>query len=662
MFKSIAHMPIAYRLLLASALAAVIPGIVIFVLGSSYIGTLTTINQTVQTSNDAIKLATDQQADILRMNALSTALTTTDPKSVQVTIPISQEIASLTKDFNTKFGTYQQNYQIATSDNMKSLLGVLRSSGLGRQTPASQSSMIFIVSLQWQNYSHAQGIVLQDLQKRVSPTTLESDLAQANLLYLPLKGNLDNLVGLTESLSQIVAHQNAQQIAPITWGTVIAFLFSTIVVFLIGYAINLTITAPLGQLTKLTRRISKGEMNARATLTGNNEITLVATSMNSMLDDIVRLMQEVQGQRDLLQGRIEALINEARVVGEGDLSLQLNVSSDIFGILAKSFNYIIRELSGLIVRVKVVSNEVDKLTATTLEWMKQLVSVGDDQIKQISVSEQEIQYMSNLSRQTADNSRILSNIANDTRQSALDGRIAVQKTVEGIGRINENVQATSSKVQLLGENSREINDVVKVITSIAYHTNRLALDAAVQASMAGTNGKGFEVLALDIRALSEQTKKQANLIASIVSNINENISKASAAMRDTERETVRGSELAQQAGIALGSIFEGVERQAREIDGINIMADKQLKSSRVVVRTMQAVSEAAKKSSSTTREAAQNMWELAQLVTKLRSSVAAFKLRDQPSYGSGVRIKNTGSNPLHEPVRLIDHSSMPRVY
>src|SRR5450755_10262 len=101
MFTSIARLPIAYRLLLASALAAVIPGIVIFVLGSSYIGTLTTINQTVQTSNDAIKLATDQEADILRMNALSTALTTTDPKSVQVTIPISQEISSLTTDFNT---------------------------------------------------------------------------------------------------------------------------------------------------------------------------------------------------------------------------------------------------------------------------------------------------------------------------------------------------------------------------------------------------------------------------------------------------------------------------------------------------------------------------------------------------------------------------------
>ncbi len=660
MFKSIARMPIAYRLLLASALAAVIPGIVIFVLGSSYIGTLTTINQTVQTSNDAIKLSTDQEADLLRMNALSTALTTSDVKSVQVTTPISQEITSLTKDFNTKFNAYQQNYQIATSDNMKSLLGVLRSSGLGRQTPASQSSMIFIVSLQWQNYSHAQNVVLQDLQKQTSATMLANDLAQTNLLYLPLKGNLDNLVGLTESLSQIVAHQNAQLITPITWGTISAFLFSTIVVFLIGYAINLTITAPLRQLTHLTRRISKGEMSARATLTGNNEITLVATSMNSMLDDIVRLMQEVQGQRDLLQARIEALINEVRGVGEGDLSLQVNVSSDLFGILAKSFNYMIRELSSLIVRVKLVSNEVDKLTATTLEWMKELVSVGDHQIQQIGTSEQEIQYMSNLTRQMADRSRILSKMATETRQTALDGRIAVQKTVEGMGRIDENVLATSSKVQLLGENSREINDVVKVITSIAYHTNRLALDAAVQASMAGVNGKGFEVVALDIRALSEQTKKQANLIANIVNNINENISKAVVAMRDTERETAKGSELAQQAGIALGSIFEGVERQAQEIGGISVMADKQLKSSRVVVRTMQAVSEAAKKSSSTTREASQNMWELAQLVTQLRTSVAAFKLRDQ-SYGQS-RTKTSDINLQRDSFRMIDRSGQPQIH
>jgi methyl-accepting chemotaxis protein len=174
--------------------------------------------------------------------------------------------------------------------------------------------------------------------------------------------------------------------------------------------------------------------------------------------------------------------------------------------------------------------------------------------------------------------------------------------------------------------------VVKVITSIAYHTNRLALDAAVQASMAGVNGKGFEVVALDIRALSEQTKKQANLIAGIVNNINENISKAATAMRDTERETARGSELALQAGIALGSIFAGVEREAKEIQGISVMADNQLKSSHVVVRTMQAVSDAARKSNATTREASQNMWQLAHLVAQLRTSVAAFKLRDQ-NYG-----------------------------
>ncbi|GAC1366425.1 MAG: hypothetical protein PVS3B1_02070 [Ktedonobacteraceae bacterium] len=660
MFRFIVNMPIAYRLLLASALAATIPGIVIFVLGSSYIGTLSTINQTVQTSNDAIKLATDQQADLLRMNALTTALTTTDAKAVRITIPISREINSLSNDFDAKLDTYQKDYQIASSDRMKGLHDVLNGSGLGMQTPISQRSMVFIVSEQWRNYAQAQRTVLQDLEKQNGGTRLANDLAQTNLLYLPLKGNLDNLVGLTESISQIVARQNEQQITPIIWGTVSAFLFSTIAVFLIGYALNLTITAPLRQLTRLTRRIGRGEMDARATLTGNNEITLVATSMNSMLDNIVRLMQETQAQRDLLQARIEAFIDEVRGVGEGDLSLQVHVSSDIFGILAKSFNYMIRELSSLVVRVKSVSNEVDKLTATTLECMQLLVSVSEHQIQQTATSEQEVQYISNLTRQMAERSRTLSKIANETRLTARDGRVAVQQTIEGMGRINENVLTTSGKVQLLGENSREINDVVKVITSIAYHTNRLALDAAIQASMAGANGKGFEVLALDIRALAEQTKKQANLIASIVSNINENISKAADAMRDTERETDRGTELARQAGTALGSIFEDVERQAKEIEDISMLADNQLKSSRVAVQVMQAVSEAARGSSATTKEASQNMWELTQLVARLRTSVAAFKLRDQ-NYAPR-RIQSTGSNPQHKAVYNLDRTNVPQTH
>jgi methyl-accepting chemotaxis protein len=263
--------------------------------------------------------------------------------------------------------------------------------------------------------------------------------------------------------------------------------------------------------------------------------------------------------------------------------------------------------------------------------MAQLVEIADRQIQQITASTGEVQHLADSSRQVAERSRLLSNIALETRQTAQNGRKSVQQTVDGMGRIHENVQSTAAKVQLLGESSREINNIVEVISHIAYQTHRLSLDAAVQAAMAGDNGKGFAAVASDIRRLAEQTKNQTNMIASIVRTVNENISKAGVSMRDTERETSEGTVVAQQAGKALESIFDAVEWQAKEIETINKMALQQSQSSSTVVEAMQNVSNATKRSSANTRDAAQNIARLARLAEQLHISVEAFRLREDQS-------------------------------
>jgi methyl-accepting chemotaxis protein len=664
--KFLTNLSIFRRLFLAATLTALIPGVVIFILGSSYINTLTTINGTVKTSNGAVKLATDLQADILRMNALLTGLE--NNPSASTVIQINKEVRDLGNDFNQKLSTYEQNYQITTSDNMKSVRDVLNSNGLGGQTPISQHSMIFVVKMQWGKYLSAQNKVQQDLQQHASNGTLATDLAQANLLYLPLKGNLDNLVGLTENINEQVVQVNAAQITPTIVWTVVAFLFSTVVVFFIGYIVNITITTPLRQLALLTRRIARGDTQARAVLSGRDEITLVATSMNNMLDSIVRLMQDVQSQRDVLQSQVERLISEVSGIGEGDLGRQAQVTDDALGILAYSFNYMIKELSSLVVRVKMVAQEVDRLTATTLEHMTQLVEIGDHQIVRINSASAEVEHMENLTRQVSERAHVLYNIAVETRQIAEMTRGAVQHTMNGMRHVQENVQETGGKVKSLGENSREINDIVAVITNVAYQTNRLALDASVQAAMAGDNGKGFAAVASDIRRLSEQTKEHANRIARVVRTVNVNIDNVAASMQDTEQKTADGTRMAMQAGRALESIFDAVERQAGEIESINKMTIQQLNYSSSVVKTMHSLSKTTLESSDSTRSASQNMWGLAQLVERLRASVEVFKLREDQQQSHLVQTQRSGplqsrgnipSGPIYPRQAQYNSSSQP---
>jgi len=502
---------------------------------------------------------------------------------------------------------------------------------------------------QWPAYKTAQEQMLHELKTGTLPTPASYN--QLRQRYTDLKTSWDQISTFAGKVSTEVAQSGPSQTNPILMVTIVAFLGTMMVVTIIGYIVNLTITRPLRQLATLTRRIAKGETNARAVIGSQDEISMVATSMNNMLDNIVRLIQETQSQRDWLQSQVEKLVSEVSGVGEGDLRVQAEVTADALGVLADSFNYMVEELGSLVVRVKTVANEVEQFTTTVLDRMTQLVDTGDVQIEQIEEAAVNVERMTTLSHQVAERARGLYEVARVARHDAQLGRESVQQAVEGMTRINENVQATAGKVQTLGERSREINEIVEVISSIAHQTNRLALDAAIQAAMAGENGKGFGAVAADIRRLAERAKDQVSMIGRIVRSVREDIGAVAVSMQDTERETRTGSKLTQEAGVALESIFAAVEHQAHEIESINQMAMQQLQSSSAIVRIMHSVSEATQQGSLSTRQASQNMERLSRLVEQLRASVEAFKLREDRAYfvpttSGKLSLDDSTDNPL----------------
>jgi methyl-accepting chemotaxis protein len=320
----------------------------------------------------------------------------------------------------------------------------------------------------------------------ISNIPIARRLLYAFALAALIPGVIIGILGISFSMSV-----GSAQASSILVETLVAFLCTLLVVIVIGYAVSTTITKPLNQLATLTRRIGRGETDARAPVSGHDEISLVANSMNYMLDTIVRLIQETQSQRDILQGQVEKLVSEVSGVGEGDLRVQAEVTTDALGVLGDSFNYMVEELGSLVVRVKMVANEVDSSTGMILDYMAQLVENGDTQVRQMNEASIEVEHMAHSNRDVAERARLLLDVAHTARKDAQGGRESLQQAIQGMGRINENVHTTAEKVQLLGERSREIDEIVTVIGGIAHQTNRLALDAAIQSAMAGEDGKGF---------------------------------------------------------------------------------------------------------------------------------------------------------------------------
>ncbi len=659
MTKYLSNLPIFRRLFIAFSIAAIIPVIVIVLLSKFYLTSLDTRGQAVQTSFDAQSIAADQQNNLERMNAslqtrhnqvfASLSNVIRDPSLSASGGLINADIIARQADFEQTLALYQSNYELSTSDNMSTVRSILLNDNpaTGPAIISGQEEALEAVSGPrglWAQYKILQDAELIQLQNLVDhPPADETALRiqydqayytlwKANNQFTALRNSWQQVVDSAVSTGKTVSTVGPSQTQPVIVATVLAITISTLLVFTIGWMINLTITTPLRRLASLTRRIGRGDTTARATIVGRDEINLVAASMNNMLDNIVRLIQEAQAQRDNLQTQVEKLISEVSGVGEGDLRVQAEVTADTLGVLADSFNYMVEELGSLVVRVKTVARDVESSTTMTYERMSQLVDVADTQIKQITGAAVEVEKMADSSRQVAERTQVLYGVARETRQTAETGRGAVQQTVEGMGRIHEYVQDTSSKVQTLGDRSREINNIVEVIANIAHQTNRLALDAAIQAAMAGENGKGFGAVAADIRRLAERAKAQASSIARIVRAVREDIGAVAVSMQDTEREASAGSELAQEAGTSLVSIFGVVERQASEIEAINRMAAQQLQSSSSVVQVMQAVSDSTERSSASTRGAAQNMERVARLAEQLLASVEAFKLRENLNY------------------------------
>src|SRR5260370_42602118 len=268
---------------------------------------------------------------------------------------------------------------------------------------------------QWPAYEQAQEQERLGLQAHKSLAKVQQLLDAANAKYQPLLQSWQHLVDLTKGAGSLVAGVSSAQTNSIILGTVIALLSTIMVVVVIGYILNLTITRPLRQLATLTRRIAKGETAARARLVGRDEIYMVATSMNNMLDNIVRLIQETQSQRTVLQGQVEKLVSEVSGVGEGDLRVQAEVTADSLGVLADSFNYMVESLSSPVVHGKGYPHQVETQSSLILDRMTQLAEGSDIQIQQIAESAIEVEHVADSSRQVAERALVLYNIARETR-------------------------------------------------------------------------------------------------------------------------------------------------------------------------------------------------------------------------------------------------------
>jgi len=346
------------------------------------------------------------------------------------------------------------------------------------------------------------------------------------------------------------------------------------------------------------------------------------------------------------QEAIMRLLDELSNLADGDLTVQATVTEDITGAIADSINYAVEALRELVTTINDSAIQLDSAAKQTQSVAAHMAKASSAQSRQISAASESMADMAASIEEVSGNSERCSDVARHSVDVAHKGGDAVRRTIDGMNTIRETIQETSKRIKRLGESSQEIGNIVELINDIAEQTNILALNASIQASMAGEAGRGFAVVADEVQRLAERAANATKQIEVLVRTIQTDTNEAVVSMERSTTDVVGGALLAENAGAALEEIEQVSNQIASLVQNISASARQQAVASGNISKNMQVVREISSQTAEGSTATSTSIAKLAALSAQLRKSVAGFRL---PDYGGGTTTLGTSTSSTRLP-------------
>jgi len=347
-------------------------------------------------------------------------------------------------------------------------------------------------------------------------------------------------------------------------------------------------------------------------------------------EEVRRRSADQARQNERNQAAILRLLDELGTLADGDLTVQASVTEDITGAIADSINYAIEALRELVETINQSAIKVDAAARQTQATATHMSEASDTQLRQASDATESIARMAASIEAVSGDAERAADVARHSVDVAHKGGAAVRRTIQGMNAIRETIQDTSKRIKRLGESSQEIGNIVELINDIAEQTNILALNASIQASMAGESGRGFAVVADEVQRLSERAANATRQIEVLVKTIQSDTNEAVTSMERSTTDVVGGALLAENAGAALDEIESVSNQIATLVQNISRSARDQATAASDITRNMNVLREISEQTADATGATSQSIGKLADLATQLRNSAAGFRLPETP--------------------------------
>ena len=346
------------------------------------------------------------------------------------------------------------------------------------------------------------------------------------------------------------------------------------------------------------------------------------------LEFVADISQNKEAQNYLTRST-DKLLEEMNKFSEGDLTVNVvpEKEDDAIGKLFNGFNKSVQNIRTIVENVSEAVEATASAGTEISSSAEEMAAGAQEQSSQTTEIASAVEEMTKTILETSQNSSRSAEAAKSAGAIAKEGGKVVNQTIEGMNRISEVVKKSAETVNALGKGSDQIGEIVQVINDIADQTNLLALNAAIEAARAGEQGRGFAVVADEVRKLAERTTKATKEIAVMIKQIQKDTSGAVDSMNKGTEEVEKGKALADKAGQSLKEIIVGVEQVVDMSMQVAAASEEQSSAAEQISKNIEAISNVTHESATGIQQIARSAEDLSRLTVNLQELTARFKLQ-----------------------------------
>jgi methyl-accepting chemotaxis protein len=366
----------------------------------------------------------------------------------------------------------------------------------------------------------------------------------------------------------------------------------------------------------------------------------------------------ITGVNSILDSVVAPLNESSKILSEmaaGNFTQQ--ITGNYFGnykLMKDNINMVIDSLSSTLVEVANSASAVATSSGDISSSSEEMAAGSSEQTQQTAEVAAAVEEMTATILENTKNASFAAHTAIEAGNKAKEGGKVVKETIAGMLRITEVVNKSADTVEVLGKSSDQIGEIVQVIDDIADQTNLLALNAAIEAARAGEQGRGFAVVADEVRKLAERTTKATKEIAQMIKKIQKDTTEAVGSMHEGKQEVEKGKVLAMKADTVLTEIIVGAEKVSDIATQVAAASEEQSRTAEQISRNIEGISSVTQQSATGIQQIARAAEDLNQLTLSLQNSMNRFKFTKsnghaslpgtQSSYKENKKLINSHNN------------------